>query len=123
MLYLLDSSEQPTLSLTAPYGLKYHTSQSVKLISNLGVFVKHLIDHRQPLTRPRLVSRFKDRLLTSLLAILLLLVAIEIIMPSQAFSTNKAFQILSKGRRVVDDAASTPAGSSTPNTASSTAKY
>ena len=25
-----------------PYGLKYHTSQSVKLISDLGVFVKHL---------------------------------------------------------------------------------
>ena len=43
---LLDLSEQNTLSYTASiivskYGLEYHTSKYVKLISELGVFLKH----------------------------------------------------------------------------------
>ena len=37
----------PPFHIQPPYGLKYHTSQSVKLISDLGVFVKHLNVHRK----------------------------------------------------------------------------
>ena len=43
--YFLDTILDPSVVdriVQLPYGLNYHNSQSVKIISDLGVFVKHL---------------------------------------------------------------------------------
>ena len=47
----------PPFHIQPTYGLKYHTSQSVKLISDLGVFVKHLNIHRKQWRKQLLEKR------------------------------------------------------------------